>query len=93
MLDPMAHKREEDQEPKLYDLREVQVLGLSELSKRWGVSKQRASEIAEQRCPHWRKVGCGRIWLLHEVEEFEKTWSRQPSIHITPRKRRADSID
>lgn len=79
----MADTREEDQEPTpLYDLRKVQVLGLSELSKRWKVSKQRVSEITAERCPHWRKVDCGRIWLLHEVQAFEKTWSRKTGVHV-----------
>lgn len=60
----------------------IQVLGLSELSKRWKVSKQRTSEIASTRCPHWRTLDCGRIWLLGDVEEFEKTWERKAGVHI-----------
>jgi hypothetical protein len=78
----MAEKHAEDQEPQLYDLRKVQVLGLSELSKRWKVSKQRVMEITATRCPHWRKLDCGRVWLLHEVQAFEKTWARRTGVHI-----------
>lgn len=78
----MRNKQEETPEPVLYDLSEVQVLGLKELAKRWGVSKQRVDEITAQRIPHWRKLDCGRIWLLHEVEEFERTWTRRTGVHI-----------
>lgn len=69
----------------------IQLLGLSELSKRWGVSKQRVGEITDARCPHWRKLDCGRVWLLHEIEEFEKTWDRRTGVHITPHKGRQDA--
>lgn len=72
----------EEAEPVLYDLDEVQVLGLSELAKRWKVSKQRVDEITAKRCPHWRKVDCGRIWLLHKIEEFEATWTRKTGVHL-----------
>ena len=89
----MEDKHAEDQEPQLFDLSEVQVLGLAELSKRWKVSKQRVMEITAQRCPHWRKLACGRIWLLHEVEAFERTWERKTGIHVTPHKRREDAYD
>jgi hypothetical protein len=81
----------EEAGPVLVDLATMDVLGLSELSKRWHVSKQRVSEITEARCPHWKKLDCGRIWLLRDVEEFEKKWRRQTGIHVTPRKRREDA--
>lgn len=78
-------------EPKLLDVNDLQILGLSELSKRWKISKQRVSEITEARCPHWRKLDCGRIWLLPDILEFEKKWQRLTGIHVTPRKRREDA--
>lgn len=78
----MEDTHEEDQEPRLVDIDKVGVLGLSELSKRWKVSKQRASEIAEQRCPHWRKLDCGRIWLLEDIVNFERTWVRKTGVHL-----------
>lgn len=78
-------------EPRLLDVNDLQILGLSELSKRWKISKQRVSEITEARCPHWRKLDCGRVWLLPDILAFEKKWQRTTGIHVTPRKRREDA--
>lgn len=83
----MRNEQESQVEPVLYDLATVQVLGLSELAKRWGVSKQRVDEITSARCPHWRKLDCGRIWLMHEVEAFEETWTRKTGVHIEDRRK------
>lgn len=82
----------EETGPVLVDLATMDVLGLSELSKRWNISKQRVDEITAARCPHWRKLDCGRIWLLRDIEEFEKKWQRRTGVHVTPRKRRADAL-
>lgn len=73
--------------PDIRDLNTVEVLGLSELSKRWGVTKQRVDEITK-RVPHRWKLDCGRIWLKHDIEEFEKTWTRTAGVHLTRRSRR-----
>jgi len=88
---PTPQETEEETGPRLLDVTELQILGLSELSRRWKISKQRVSEITEARCPHWRKLDCGRVWLLPDIEEFERKWQRLTGIHITPRKRREDA--
>lgn len=87
MLDPMSSKKNDPppEEPPLYDLATLQLVGLSELSKRWKVSKQRVDEITAQRLPNWRKLDCGRVWFLPEVEAFEKTWVRKTGVHIGPK--------
>lgn len=59
------------------------VFGISELAERWGVSKQRADEIASQRLgPPWRTLKMGRIWNKKQVSAFEKTWVRKSGHHI-----------
>jgi hypothetical protein len=78
----MEDTHAEDSTPRLVDISKVGVLGLSELSKRWKVSKQRVSEITADRCPHWRKLDCGRIWLLEDVMRFERTWERRTGVHV-----------
>jgi hypothetical protein len=78
----MEDKHEEAPPPRLVDISKVGVLGLAELSRRWKVSKQRAMEITSARCPHWRKLDCGRIWLLEDVINFERTWVRKTGVHI-----------
>jgi hypothetical protein len=64
-------------------LPEDDVLGLAELAERWHVTKQRVAELTDRRLPPWRRLKCGRIWLLSEVQEFEKTWTRLSGIHVT----------
>lgn len=66
-------------------LAEDDILGLSELAARWHVTKQRVDELTEKRLPHWRRLKCGRIWLLSEVKRFEETWTRASGIHVTPK--------
>lgn len=61
------------------------VFGISELAERWGVSKQRADEIASTRLGEpWRILKMGRIWNKKQVAAFEKTWVRKSGHHITP---------
>lgn len=74
---------EEREEPTA--LSQDDILGLAELALRWHVTKQRVAELTEKRLPHWKKLACGRIWLLSEVEKFEETWTRRSGIHITPK--------
>ena len=88
----MSTTTPEETEAVLVDLATVDILGLSELSKRWQISKKRVDEITSARCPHWKKLDCGRIWLLSDVEEFEKKWQRLTGVHVTPRKRREDAL-
>jgi hypothetical protein len=59
--------------------------GISELAERWGVSKQRADEIATKRLPAPIKLMMGRIWTEPQVQNFEKTWVRKTGRHILPR--------
>lgn len=81
----MEEERECEVEPTLVDLAAVEIIGVSELARRWGVTKQRVSEITAKRIPYWRKLDCGRIWLLNDVIEFEKTWTRQTGVHVDPK--------
>ena len=67
--------------PDVRDLSTVEVIGLAELAERWGVTKQRVDEIT-RRVPHRWKLNCGRIWLVHEIEAFEKTWTRAAGVHV-----------
>lgn len=61
------------------------ILGLSELAARWNVTKQRVDELTEKRLPCWRRLKCGRIWRLSDVQRFEETWTRVSGIHVTPK--------
>lgn len=80
-----------EQEVRLADLNTLEIIGLNELSQRWGISKQRVSEITNERCPYWRKLDCGRVWLMDDIRKFERTWKRKTGVHVTPRKRREDA--
>jgi hypothetical protein len=66
-------------------LNTIGVFGISELASRWGVSKQRADEIASTRLgAPWRVLAMGRIWNKKQVSAFEKTWVRKSGKHINP---------
>ncbi len=78
-VDEAAEKRERPA------LAEDDILGLTELADRWHVTKQRVAELTEKRLPHWRRLACGRIWRLSDVQEFEKNWTRLSGIHVTPK--------
>lgn len=64
-------------------LNTIGIFGISELAERWGVSKQRADEIASTRLgPPWRVLKMGRIWNKKQVADFEKTWVRKSGRHV-----------
>lgn len=66
-------------------LNTIGIFGISELADRWGVSKQRADEIASTRLgPPWRVLKMGRIWNKKQVAAFEKMWVRKSGHHIDP---------
>jgi hypothetical protein len=77
---------EADVQRRLDDLlNNIGVFGISELASRWGVSKQRADEIASTRLGEpWRVLAMGRIWNKKQVSAFEKTWVRKSGQHIHP---------
>jgi hypothetical protein len=66
-------------------LEDMQVFGLAELADRWGVTKQRADELATGRLGQpWRVLRMGRMWTKDQVEDFEAGWVRKTGIH-TPK--------
>lgn len=77
---------EDDVQRRLDELlNTIGVFGISELASRWGVSKQRADEIASTRLGEpWRVLAMGRIWNKKQVSAFEKTWVRKSGKHIEP---------
>ncbi len=87
VLDPTADEQLEDllTERLATALEGLHVYGLSELSERWGVSRQRADEIASKRLgTPWRTLRMGRIWSDEQVTEFEARWVRKTGRHIQP---------
>lgn len=52
---------------------DVQMLGSSELAERWGITRQRVYQIAENpRLGRPKQLACGRVWLLSQVVAFEE---------------------
>jgi hypothetical protein len=63
---------------------DLTLYGISELAERWGVSKQRADEIATKRLPKPMVLKMGRIWTEPQVKNFEKGWVRKTGRHVSP---------
>lgn len=84
----MKEKDQKEAAPRMVDTDTVEVLGLVELAERWRVTRQRVNQIASsERLPFWRELRCGRIWLLSDVEAFEKGWTRRTGVHVKKPKR------
>jgi len=61
----------------------AKVFGVAELAQRWGVTKQRAEQIASKRLgTPWRTLMMGRLWNEAQVKNFEKKWPRKSGLHI-----------
>lgn len=60
---------------------ELELYGIAELAKRWGVKKQRADTLSK-RMTAPKVLACGRIWTGDQVRAFEKTWTRKTGVHV-----------
>jgi hypothetical protein len=59
------------------DEQELRLYGVAELAERWGVTKQRASELASRMDEPFR-LACGRIWTNWQVLAYERESGRAP---------------
>lgn len=70
------------------------VIGVSELSRILGVSRQRASELA--RAAHFPKpfaeLASGPVWLEPTVRRFVSEWERQPGRPRSEARQRLDKL-
>lgn len=56
---------------------DMELYGIAELAKRWGVTKQGASKVAA-RMTAPKVLACGRIWHLDQILAYEKKTGRKP---------------
>jgi hypothetical protein len=55
---------------------ELDLYGVAELARRWGISKQGAAKLAKQMTEP-KRLSCGPIWTGDQVAAYEKKHPRR----------------
>lgn len=68
-------------------MKRPELYGVTELAVRWGVSRQRASELTYDQVSARRlgppaELRCGRVWTARQIKAFEAKWTRETGVHV-----------